>query len=64
MSKAKTVKKGQKKGKKNDIYGDESEYQESDMSESEEAYSLSSDLNEGSSSSELDIDEDDLVDEV
>lgn len=34
------------------------------MSESEEAYSLSSDLNEGSSSSELDIDEDDLVDEV
>ena len=34
------------------------------MSESEEAYSLSSELNEGSSSSELDIDEHDLLDEV
>ena len=34
------------------------------MSESEEAYSLSSELNEGSSSSELDIDEHDLLDEI
>lgn len=34
------------------------------MSESEDAFSLSSDFNEGSSSSELDIDEEDLVDEV